>query len=59
MAEQGPLNVKRHYSHLTEEETDAVVAVLANLIVTYLKSQGEHSHRGSGAAPTRDSEGRT
>ena len=32
-----PLKIKRHYSALSGEETDAVVEIIADLIVTFLK----------------------
>ena len=35
-----PLKLRRHYSELSEKETDALVGVLADLIVTYLKKRG-------------------
>lgn len=34
------LNIKRHYTELSEKETEEVVNVLADLIVDYFKSGG-------------------
>jgi len=34
------LHIKRHHGELSEKETDALVSVLADLIVAYLKKRG-------------------
>lgn len=39
MASREPIELKRHYSELSEKDTDAVVGILADLIVTYLKNK--------------------
>ncbi len=39
MPARTPLHVRRHYGELCEKETDAVVGILADLIVTYLKKK--------------------
>ena len=38
MASREPFQLRRHYSELSEKQTDAVVGILADLIVTYLKN---------------------
>ena len=41
MASREPLRLRRHYSELSEKQTDALVTALADLIVTYVKKRGE------------------
>ena len=52
------LDLRRHCGGLSEKETDEVVGILADLIVTYIEKRSECSSRGSGAAPARTSEER-
>ena len=40
MSAQPPIEVRRHYSELSEEETNAVVGTVADLLVNYLKKTG-------------------
>ncbi len=53
-----PFQVRRHHSKLSEKETDAVIGILVDLIVTYIEKRSEYSSRGSGAVPARTSEER-
>jgi nucleoid DNA-binding protein len=48
-----PFQVRRHHSKLSEKETDEVVGILADLIVTYLKKGSGCSNRGSDAVRAR------
>ena len=38
MATPAPLDLKRHYSELSEKETEELVAAVADLIVDFLKA---------------------
>jgi dihydroneopterin aldolase len=40
-----PLEIKRHYSELSEKETADVVETVADLIVTFLKERPESARR--------------
>jgi dihydroneopterin aldolase len=40
-----PLEIKRHYSELSEKETADVVETVADLIVTFLKGRPESARR--------------
>lgn len=40
-----PLQIKRHYSELSEKETADVVEIVADLIVTFLKGRYEPVRR--------------
>ena len=53
MPTAAPLHVRRHFSGLSEKETDEVVGILADLIVTYLKKGSGCSNRGSDAVRAR------
>ena len=46
--EKPALQIKRHYTALSEKETDEVVNVLADLIVDYFKSGGRPKNEMSG-----------
>lgn len=46
--EKPALQLKRHYTELSEKETDEVVNVLADLIVDYFKGGGRPKHEMSG-----------
>jgi hypothetical protein len=48
-----PFQVRRHYGGLSEKETDEVVGILADLIVTYLERERGCSNRESDAIPER------
>jgi hypothetical protein len=48
MASRKPIQIRRHYGKMSEKQTDALVAALADLIVTYVKKRG-----GSFGAPPR------
>ena len=58
MPAHAPLQVRRHYGGLSEKETDEVVGILADLIVTYLKKRSGSADSASAAAPVPTSEGR-
>ncbi len=47
MPASASIEVKRHYGELSEKQTDEVVDVVADLIVSFLKGQGQHD-------PSRD-----
>ena len=49
MASREPLELRRHYSELSEKQTDALVTALADLIVTYVKKRGRST--GAPSAP--------
>ena len=53
-----PFQITRHHSKLSENETDAVIDIVARLIVTYLKERSECPSPGSGAVPVRTPEER-
>jgi len=38
MGSREPLQLRRHYGELSEKQTDAVVGILADLIVNYVKN---------------------
>jgi len=60
MAAHAQFEIKRHYSDLSEKETDAVVGTVADLIVTYLKKRSESSQPApTGAKATRDGQTET
>lgn len=46
--EKPAIQFKRHYTELSEKETDEVVNVLADLIVDYFKGGGRPKHEMSG-----------
>lgn len=46
--EKPPVQFKRHYTELSEKETDEVVKVLADLIVDYFKGGGRPTNEMSG-----------
>ena len=39
MAATSPIELKRHYTELSEKETDELVAVVADLIMDFLKKR--------------------
>jgi len=39
MPMSSPLEIKRHYSELSEKETAEVIEILADMVVTHLKSK--------------------
>jgi hypothetical protein len=40
-----PLQIKRHYSELSEKETADVVEIVADLVVTFLKGRQKSTSR--------------
>lgn len=53
MTSRTQLDLRRHYGGLSEKETDEVVGILADLIVTYLKKGSGCLNRGSDAVRAR------
>ena len=53
MPTRPPLHVTRHYSELSEKDTDALIGIVADLIVTHLKKRGE-SPKAPSAAETQE-----
>jgi hypothetical protein len=53
MASREPLRLTRHYSELSEKDTDALIGIVADLIVTHLKKRGE-SPKAPSAAETQE-----
>ena len=51
MPTAAPLDLRRHCCELSEKEADEVVAILADLIVTYLKKGSRYSNRELDAVP--------
>jgi len=44
------MRFKRHYVTLSEKETNELVAAVADMIVTFIKSRREHERRGEASA---------
>lgn len=60
MASHAQFEIKRHYSDLSEKESDAVVGMVADLIVSYLKRTSGSGQRAPGdAKATRDKHSET
>ena len=53
-----PFQVRRHHSKLSEKETDAVIGIIADLIVTYIEKRSGSADPVSAGGPVRTSEGR-
>ena len=58
MTSRTQLDLRRHYGKLSEKETDEVIGILADLVVTYLKKRSGSADSASAAAPVPTSEGR-
>lgn len=50
--------VRRHHSKLSEKETDAVIGIIADLIVTYIEKRDESAGPASASGPATTLEGR-
>ena len=51
MPSPAQIEIKRHYSELSEKETDAVVKAVASLIVGYLKTDRRSGQRAPAETP--------
>lgn len=44
MSARQPLDLKRHYTELSEKDADAVIGLVADLVVNYIKTRRRSEH---------------